>query len=258
MIANFFHSIVPSNTPQSFKVQVSSARSATFSWDPPPRIDQNGNITLYVLNITEVETDESFQAYTENTNITIMLKPFSAYICVIAAQNSAGTGPFSSTLQLTTLEEGLWHSSNYADDSIVPQPLHVVILPTAPTSPPYNVTAEVMDSTTIFLMWLPPPTENRNGIIREYLINLEEKETRKLLERTSFSESITVFSLHPYYTYRVQTAAKTIATGPFSKELLLMTPEASRFSISYQIKNWMWLMLPIQYLYLSQGQVQHH
>ena len=149
--------------------------------------------------------------------------------------NSAGTGPFSSTLQLTTLEEGLWYSSNYADDNIVPQPLRVVIFPTALTSPPYNATAEVMDSTTIFLMWLPPPT--KNGIKREYLINLEEIESRKLLERTSFSESITVFSLHPYYTYRVKIAAKTIATGPFSKELLLMTPEASRFSIAQQIKN---------------------
>ena len=117
----------------------------------------------------------------------------------------------------------------------MPQLLRVVIFPTAPTSPPYNVTAEVIDSTSIFLMWLPPPT--KNGIKREYLINLEEIESRKLLERASFSESITVFSLHPYYTYRVQIAAKTIATGPFSKELLLMTPEASRFSIAQQIKN---------------------
>ena len=60
-----------------------------------------------MVNVTVVETGERFQSFSTSTTLTLdALKPFTAYICVIAAQNSAGVGPFSITISVCTKEGG--------------------------------------------------------------------------------------------------------------------------------------------------------
>jgi len=51
----------------------------------------------------------------------------------------------------------------------------------APTSPPQNLASTAVGPDSISLAWLPPLMANRNGIIREYRINITEMETEREL-----------------------------------------------------------------------------
>ena len=76
-------------------------------WDFPPPDAQNGVITGYIINITVLETGGIFQLFSDTTSLGLnFLRPFTTYICVIAAQTAVGVGPYSITYQVTTLEDG--------------------------------------------------------------------------------------------------------------------------------------------------------
>ena len=87
--------------------QSTSSRSAVLTWDPPNAEDQNGVIVEYTINVTAVETGEEFQ-FTSNTTIFTVttLRPFTTYLCTIAASTSIGLGPFSTVFTLRTPEDG--------------------------------------------------------------------------------------------------------------------------------------------------------
>ena len=71
---------------------------------------QNGIIIGYLINVTAIGTGETFQVFSATTNLVIQsLRPFTMYICVIAAETSAGTGPFSVSLSVQTNESGTLH-----------------------------------------------------------------------------------------------------------------------------------------------------
>ena len=77
------------------------------SWQPPPVEDQNGDVTGYILNITVLETRESEEVLTESTSYTFdTVTPNTLYTAAVAAQTSAGRGPFSATVSVHTLEDG--------------------------------------------------------------------------------------------------------------------------------------------------------
>ena len=64
-------------------------------------------ITGYVVNITELETEEATVVFTESLNLTLYsLRPFTTYSSVVAAQTVAGNGTATHFLSVTTLEEG--------------------------------------------------------------------------------------------------------------------------------------------------------
>ena len=102
------HSTAPTAAPQNFAVVVSSAFEADLSWFLPASDKQNGIITNYVINVTEDDSGDQFQESTSNTSLTIdsNLRPYYTYTCVIAAETSAGRGPFSSAISFTTDEHG--------------------------------------------------------------------------------------------------------------------------------------------------------
>ena len=84
-----------------------SSRSVIIVWDSPLPESQNGLITSYVINVTEVKTGDMFQLFSTANNLTIdTLSPYTIYICVIAAMTSVGVGPFSANFTLQTLEDG--------------------------------------------------------------------------------------------------------------------------------------------------------
>lgn len=87
--------------------QPSSSRSATISWNPPPDDEINGIIIRYVINVTIVETGDTFQLNSTTTTLTVnALTPYTTYVCIIAAVTSAGIGPFSTQFTLITPEDG--------------------------------------------------------------------------------------------------------------------------------------------------------
>ena len=95
----------------------------------------------------------------------------------------------------------------------------------APTAPPVNSSGYAIDATTIMLTWSPPPTENQNGIIRNYVINITELETGIAFHHVSLSTHILVYSLHPFYRYVVTIAAVTVGQGPATVAFTVRTRE---------------------------------
>ena len=84
-----------------------------------------------------------------------------------------------------------------------------------------------MDPYTFVVIWQPPPAEDRNGIIRNYVVNLTELETGTAEQYIISSElNITIPSRHPFYRYRYSVAAETISLGPYSDPQVVHLPEA--------------------------------
>ena len=98
---------VPSGPPQNFQSSEVSSRSITFTWDPPLLEDQNGVITGYIINVTEIEMEESFELFSDSESLTAdFVRPFSSYLFKIAGQTAVGTGTFSDPITIMTLEDG--------------------------------------------------------------------------------------------------------------------------------------------------------
>ena len=88
--------------------QVSSSRSITFQWEPPNFEEQNGIITGYIINISAIGAEEEmFQlSLTIPSLVVEELRPFTTYICRVAARTVVGIGPYSNTVTAVTLQEG--------------------------------------------------------------------------------------------------------------------------------------------------------
>ena len=95
----------------------------------------------------------------------------------------------------------------------------------APTAAPTSLTSFVMDSTSIFVSWQPPPVQYHNGIIRMYTVRVTEIETSAVLFVSSQNISTVITSLHPNYHYTISVAAVTVLPGPFSSSIMLQTPQ---------------------------------
>ena len=89
-----------------------------------------------------------------------------------------------------------------------------------------------INSTTLMISWMPPPFEHQNGVIREYRVNITERETGMAYRLATAATTLTVSSLHPFYTYECITAAFTIAEGPYSAEVNITMPEDGMFQFS--------------------------
>jgi hypothetical protein len=96
---------------------------------------------------------------------------------------------------------------------------------TAPGSHPLNFTGSAVNSTHLFLDWIPPSVTN--GIIREYRVNCTERETNMLRQLTTDNATteITVGPLHPFYTYQCTVLAFTVDGGPNTTVFSIRTEE---------------------------------
>lgn len=99
-----------------------------------------------------------------------------------------------------------------------------------PTAPPQSLSGSVQSSTLILLSWEPPPPYDRNGEIVYYLIRMNEQETGRFWTLPVFNNKTTAFvgSLHPYYHYECSVVAHTIALGPYSDSIVLLTDEEGK------------------------------
>ena len=82
------------------------------SWRPPAIEDQNGNITGYTIRILDESTGEVYLIQVESTTYTNRtLKNFTNYRFQVAAMTSAGIGPYSTHIDITTPEAGRLHNA---------------------------------------------------------------------------------------------------------------------------------------------------
>ena len=101
----------------------------------------------------------------------------------------------------------------------------ILLPPSAPSAPPHGLNVTAVDSRSIQLSWTPPPQEYQNGIIQQYLVNITTNGDEEPLLLYSRTSSLTVYNLLPFTTYHCAVAAETIATGPFTVEEEVTTPE---------------------------------
>ena len=90
-----------------------------------------------------------------------------------------------------------------------------------------NIAALSVSSTNVQLSWNPPPTDQQNGIITDYYINMTEVETGVTVQLTvTGATSLLIDALHPYYVYNFFISAATVVgRGPYSTLFSIRTPE---------------------------------
>ena len=102
----FLSCAAPSSSPQNVSVVALSSTSLSVFWDPPALDSQNGIITEYRINITELETGNVISLISFNTFITVQfLHPYYTYASVISAVTNA-EGPPSGVSVITTPQDG--------------------------------------------------------------------------------------------------------------------------------------------------------
>ena len=103
---SLWHCAAPSSSPQNVSIRALTSTSIAISWDPPDLDSQNGIITEYRINITELETGNVISLISFNTLITVQfLHPYYTYVCVVSAVTNA-EGPSSEELVITTPQDG--------------------------------------------------------------------------------------------------------------------------------------------------------
>lgn len=98
---------VPSGPVVNPTIEVTSSTSLFLRWQPPELEDQNGVIVGYVINVTAVETGMTFQLSSSDSSLMANgLRPFTTYICRIAAATAVGVGPYSIAVTAVTQQDG--------------------------------------------------------------------------------------------------------------------------------------------------------
>jgi len=108
-------SSVPTGQPTNVSATPVNSTSVTISWDPPLPEIQNGVIVAYAINLTTVGGSGNISEYSsDRNNITVvLLNPFTTYVYTVAAQTSVGTGPFTNSFTVMTLEDGMFTALLY-------------------------------------------------------------------------------------------------------------------------------------------------
>ena len=98
----------------------------------------------------------------------------------------------------------------------------------APSGPPTNFMANVINSRSISLLWQPPALDQQNGILRHYIVTLESSTGTESRNISSSLLSITVSGLRPYVAYSCTVRAGTVASGPPTAVIVRTTLEDGR------------------------------
>ena len=116
----WFHT-APTEVPSNIQLSAESPYSIRLSWDPPSVEQQNGQLIRYHTFIKESQLinikNRTIEVPGDDRNITFDISesrvqlinnlfPNHKYIVRIAAATSAGIGPFSTAITVTTPEDG--------------------------------------------------------------------------------------------------------------------------------------------------------
>ena len=101
----------------------------------------------------------------------------------------------------------------------------ILIFLAAPSSPPMAVLPQMVTATSLTLTWQPPSFESRNGVIQQYIIQIEEVNSGRMLTATSNTTDVIIDDLHPFYSYSCRIAAETIQVGPYTTPILVQLDE---------------------------------
>lgn len=85
---------------------------------------------------------------------------------------------------------------------------------TAPVGSPVSLAVVSTSSTSAELSWSSPPVHQLNGVLRHYVVIIQEVDSGRNSSLTSIQPSVVLSGLHPYYTYNFAVCAVTTDIGP--------------------------------------------
>ena len=103
---SFLYTSAPSAPAQNVSVDNTTSESITLSWEPPVDEQQNGIIINYVVRVAVEGGTATYFNSTTTYIVIASLRPYTTYEYSIAAETSAGMGPFSSINTIRTDEAG--------------------------------------------------------------------------------------------------------------------------------------------------------
>uniref|UniRef100_A0A2I3HA83 Netrin receptor DCC n=1 Tax=Nomascus leucogenys TaxID=61853 RepID=A0A2I3HA83_NOMLE len=178
-----------------------SPTSVLITWEPPAYA--NGPVQGYRLFCTEVSTGKEQNIEVDGLSYKLEgLKKFTEYSLRFLAYNRYGPGVSTDDITVVTLSD-------------------------VPSAPPQNVSLEVVNSRSIKVSWLPPPSGTQNGFITGYKIRHRKTTRRGEMETLEPNNLWYLFTgLEKGSQYSFQVSAMTVnGTGPPSNWYTAETPE---------------------------------
>nr|XP_014426103.1 Down syndrome cell adhesion molecule-like protein 1 [Pelodiscus sinensis] len=203
----------PDGPPMDVTLQPMTSQSIQVTWKAPKKELQNGVIRGYQIgyrenspgsngqySIVEMKATGDSEVYTLDN-----LKKFAQYGVVVQAFNRAGTGPSSSEINATTLED-------------------------VPSQPPENVRALSITSDVAVISWSEPPRSTLNGVLKGYRVIFwslyMDGEWGEMHNITTMRERVELRGMEKFTNYSVQVLAYTQAgDGVRSSVLYIQTKE---------------------------------
>ncbi|NXL51085.1 DSCL1 protein, partial [Podilymbus podiceps] len=203
----------PDGPPMDVTLQPMTSQSIQVTWKAPKKELQNGVIRGYQIgyrenspgsngqySIVEMKATGDSEVYTLDN-----LKKFAQYGVVVQAFNRAGTGPSSSEINATTLED-------------------------VPSQPPENVRAISITSDVAVISWSEPPRSTLNGVLKGYRVIFwslyVDGEWGEMQNITTTRERVELRGMEKFTNYSVQVLAYTQAgDGVRSSVLYIQTKE---------------------------------
>lgn len=107
--------IAPSSPPRSVTAYPVNSTSIRVAFDPPSEIDQNGNITSYLITYSGIQFDmtvrtvtrtvqEAYPAFIRRFYNLTNLQEYVNYTITIVAVNSAGNSPNATAVTRTNID----------------------------------------------------------------------------------------------------------------------------------------------------------
>uniref|UniRef100_A0A3Q2XLW9 DS cell adhesion molecule like 1 n=1 Tax=Hippocampus comes TaxID=109280 RepID=A0A3Q2XLW9_HIPCM len=202
----------PDGPPMDVILQPVTSQSIRVTWKAPRKELQNGVIRGYQIgyrengpgsngqySIVEMKATGDSEVYTLDN-----LKKFAQYGVVVQAFNRAGTGPSSSEINATTLED-------------------------VPSQPPQNVRAISVTSDEAVISWAEPPRMTLHGVLKGYRVifwAVFPDGWGEMQNITTTKEQVELRSLEKFTNYSIQVLAYTQAgDGVRSNVLYIQTRE---------------------------------
>ncbi|XP_058133726.1 netrin receptor DCC isoform X1 [Dasypus novemcinctus] len=178
-----------------------SPTSIFITWEPPAYA--NGPVQGYRLFCTEASTGKEQNIEVDGLSYKLEgLKKFTEYTLRFLAYNRYGPGVSTDDITVVTLSD-------------------------VPSAPPQNLSLEVVNSRSIKVSWLPPPSGTQNGFITGYKIRHRKTTRRGEMETLEPNNLWYLFTgLEKGSQYSFQVSAMTVnGTGPPSNWYTAETPE---------------------------------
>uniref|UniRef100_A0A673B0U6 Down syndrome cell adhesion molecule like 1 n=1 Tax=Sphaeramia orbicularis TaxID=375764 RepID=A0A673B0U6_9TELE len=201
----------PDGPPMEVILQPVTSQSIRVTWKAPRKELQNGVIRGYQIGYRENGPGSNGQysivemkATGDNEVCTLdNLKKFAQYGVVVQAFNRAGTGPSSSEINATTLED-------------------------VPSQPPQNVRAISVTSDEAVITWAEPPRMTLHGVLKGYRVVFwavfPDGEWGEMQNITTTKEQVELRGLEKFTNYSIQVLAYTQAGDGVRSNVLIYKP----------------------------------